>query len=170
MATQNVADAPDFLDEDLVKVSGQSFALISVVSKNTRQRTDSDKIGIKIRGVFATKQEAEAHIRKLMKFDNAFDVYLVDMYKWLLLPPDNEQIEDHKYQEEYLNDLIQGYKESQALAKQQFEERKRLIKEKGLDVALTPEEKIPPPEQPLPPPEEWLPTKDDADQPGTSKE
>lgn len=152
--------AHDFLDEDFVKVGGQNYALVSFVSKDSRQKAEGDKIGVKIRGVFATKEEAEAHIKKLMKFDNSFDVYLVDMYKWLLVPPNNDDIEDHRYQEQYLNDMVQGYKESQLLAKQQFEERKRLIMERGLDATLTPEERVPAPKEPLPAAEKWLPEKE----------
>ena len=127
----------DYLDEDSVTVPGQNYALVSFVSKQgTRQKTDNDKIGIKIRGVFATKDEATSHIKKLMANDNLFDVYLVDMYKWLAAPPNNDDIEDHEYQEEYLQEMVKEYKQTQALAKQHFEERKKMVMEKGLDPAL----------------------------------
>jgi hypothetical protein len=149
----------DFLDEDIVKVGGQQFAAISLVSRTTNQKVESDKIALKIRGVFATKEEAEAHIRRLIKTDPEFDIFVVDMYKWLLLPPNLDEIENHEYQEPFLNDLIKGHKESQLLAKQQFEERKRLIMEKNLDAALSKEERLPPPEeQELPRPESYMPT------------
>lgn len=136
----------DYLDEDTVKVPGQNYALVSFVSKSTKnQKTDHDKIGLKIRGVFATKEEAEAHIKKLMKSDNLFDVYLVEMWKWLAVPPNNDDIEDVRYQEEYLQEMVKEYKNSQELAKQHFQERKKLVMEQGLDAALTPEERLPPP-------------------------
>lgn len=167
----STVDTPDFLDEDFVKVSGQNYALISFVSKNSRQKLetsggDSEKIGIKIRGVFGTKEEAEAHVKKLMKFDNAFDIYVTELYKWLLAPPNTDEIEDQVYQEDYLNDMVKGYKEAQLLAKQQFEERKRLIKEKGLEAALSKEERLPEPVEALPEPVQWIP--DDPNQPSSS--
>jgi hypothetical protein len=131
MTTKKVVD---YLDEDSVTVPGQNYALVSFVSKQgTRQKTDNEKIGIKIRGVFATKDEATAHIKRLMASDNMFDVYLVEMYKWLSAPPNNDDIEDHQYQEEYLQEMVKEYKESQMLAKQHFEERKKIVMEKGLD-------------------------------------
>lgn len=136
----------DHLDEDIVMCGDLKYALISFVTKDGKQRLDTDdKLGIKIRGAFSSKQEADAHIKRLMKTDPMFDVYLVDMYKWLLLPPDQKKIDDVQYQEEYLNDMIREYKESQLLAKQHFEERKQLIMKEGLDKHLTEDEKIPRP-------------------------
>lgn len=136
----------DHLDEDIVSCGDLRFALISFVSKNGKQRIDvDDKIGLKIRGAFATRAEADAHIKRLLKTDSMFDVYLVDMYKWLLLPPDHDKIDDVQYQERYLNDMLTEYKESQLLAKQHFQERKQLVMEQGLDKHLSNDERIPEP-------------------------
>lgn len=139
------ADEPvtDFLDEDVVTVPGQAYALVSFVSPNSSQR--GDKCAMKIRGVFGTREEAAAHVRKLMRMDNSFDIFLMDLYKWVPVPPDPNAIEDQEYNEQFLNDLIKGYKESQLAAKQHFAERKRAVIEHGLDAALMPEERIEPP-------------------------
>ena len=135
----------DHLDEDVVKCGDLRYALISFVTKDGRQRMETgDKIGLKIRGAFATKEEADAHSKRLMKTDVLFDVYLVDMYQWLMLPAPTE-IDDVRYQEEYLNTMVKEYKESQLLAKQHFEERKQKIMEDGLLKHLSEEEKLPPP-------------------------
>lgn len=145
MTTKHV----DHLDEDIVHCGDLRYALISFVTKDGKQRLDAgDKLGLKIRGAFSTKPEADAHIKRLMKSDNLFDVYLVDMYKWLLLPAP-QQIDDVQYQEEYLNTMVSEYKESQALAKQHFQERKRMVMEEGLDKHLTEDEKLPPLEEQL---------------------
>lgn len=134
----------DHLDEDIVQCGDLRYALISFVTKDGKQRLDAgDKLGLKIRGAFSTKPEADAHIKRLMKTDNLFDVYLVDMYKWLLLPAP-EKIDDVQYQEQYLNTMISEYKESQLQAKNHFLERKQKIMEDGLDKHLTEDEKIPP--------------------------
>ena len=151
--TEATTQYVDYLDEDIVHAGDLRYALISFVtdSKDERQRlegTTPGKLGLKIRGAFATKDEANAHIKRLMKTDGSFDVYLVDMYRWLLLPPDVDKIQDTQYQEKFLSDMIQTYKESQLNAKQHFEERKRMIMESGLDAALDPEERLPPPPQP----------------------
>lgn len=127
-------DTLDYLDEDVVTVSGQNFALVSFVSPEGNQR--GEQCAMKIRGVFGTKEEASAHVKRLMRMDNSFDIYLVQMYKWLPVPPKPELIEDQEYSDQFLNDLIKGYKESQLAAKEHFAQRKRAVMEQGLEDAL----------------------------------
>lgn len=118
----NPAIVTDHLEEDLIQIPSQRFALISIVSPQSTQKYNS--CALKIRGVFATEEEGRRHANKLSKMDTTFDVFLVDMYKWLPIPPDADHIEDQVYQEQMLNDIIQGHKEQQMLVKQHFEERK----------------------------------------------
>ena len=112
----------DYLDEDFITVPGQKYALISVVSPQSKQK--NDLCGLKIRGVFNNREEGERHAQRLQKTDTTFNIYLVDMYKWLLIPPDDDQIEDHEFAETKLNEIVKGHKEQQILSKQFFEERK----------------------------------------------
>ena len=136
----------NLLDDDFYTVPGQLFALVSFVAPTgTNQR--NDKFGMKIRGCFATREEAHAHVKRLQQVDKITDIYLVDMYKWLLIPPDPNAIDNHEFQEEFLNNLIKGYHESQALAKQHFLERKEAVKKDGIDAHLLEHEKLPPQEQ-----------------------
>lgn len=111
------------LEQDYTTVPGQAFACLSVVGPDCPQKTD--KFGIKIRGCFSTQQEAANHAKRLQKEDATFDIYVVDMYKWLLIPPDREQIEDTHYADEKLEELMTKYKENQSMARKMFEERKR---------------------------------------------
>tara|TARA_Y100000389_G_scaffold204952_1_gene261182 strand:+ start:4921 stop:5373 length:453 start_codon:yes stop_codon:yes gene_type:complete len=111
----------DILEEDMVQIPSQKFALLSVVSPQSSQKHTS--YGIKIRGVFATREEAAFHVKRLQKLDSTFDIYLVDMYKWLLIPPDNSQIDDNEYQEDMLTEIIKGHKEQQYLAKEFHKQR-----------------------------------------------
>ena len=111
------------LTSDYTTVPGQLFACLSVVGPEAPQK--NDKFGIKIRGCFASRSEAADHAKRLQKEDATFDIYVVDMYKWLLIPPDPTKIEDVHYTNEKLEELMQGYKENQAAAVKMFEERKR---------------------------------------------
>ena len=111
------------LEQDYTTVPGQLFACLSVVGPDCPQKTD--KFGIKIRGCFATQDEAAKHAARLQKEDATFDIYVVDMYKWLLIPPDRDQIENTHYADEKLEELMQKYKENQSMARKMFEERKR---------------------------------------------
>lgn len=111
------------LEQDYTTVPGQLYACLSVVGPECPQK--NDQFGIKIRGCFATRDEAANHAKRLQKEDAVFDIYVVDMYKWLLIPPDPTKIEDVHYTNEKLEQIMSGYKESQQMAAKMFEERKR---------------------------------------------
>ena len=118
------------LEQDYTTVPGQLYACLSVVGPEAPQK--NDKFGIKIRGAFNSRDEAASHAKRLQKEDATFDIYVVDMYKWLLIPPDPAKIEDAHYANEKLEELMTGYRENQAQAAQMFAERKRDMTENGL--------------------------------------
>ena len=72
------------LEQDYTTVPGQLFACLSIVGPECPQK--NEKFGIKIRGAFSTRDEAANHAKRLQKEDSTFDIYVVDMYKWLLIP------------------------------------------------------------------------------------
>ena len=111
------------LETDYTTVPGQVFACLSIIGPEAPQK--NDKFGIKIRGAFATRDEAANHAKRLQKEDTTFDIYVVDMYKWLLIPPDPLKIEDVHYTNEKLEEIMVGYKENQSEATRLFNERKR---------------------------------------------
>jgi hypothetical protein len=111
------------LEQTYTTVPGQVFACISIVGPECPQK--SDKFGLKVYGSFATRDEASNHARRLQKEDATFDIYVVDMYKWLLIPPDRAHIDDVHYNDDKLEEIMTKYRESQALGTKMFEERKR---------------------------------------------
>lgn len=125
------------MDEtDYVTVPGQIFACLSVVGPECPQK--NDKFGIKIRGAFSTRDEAERHAKRLHKEDATFDIYVVDMYKWLLIPPDRDKIEDVHYTNEKLEEIMTKYKDNQRMAAAMFEQRKKDMMAKPLEGVETP--------------------------------
>lgn len=139
-------DTTDYLDEDSVVPNGQRFALVSFVGPEQRQKNET--LGMKIRGCFGTHEEAAAHVKKLQALDGSVDIFMVEVGKWVPIPPSVEDIEDVQYQERYLNDLMKGYKEQQEKAKELFKQRTEAIKTEGLDKHLLPEEIISDPDIP----------------------
>jgi len=115
------------LETDYTTVPGQIYACLSVIGPEAPQK--NDKFGIKIRGAFATRDEAANHAKRLQREDPTFDIYVVDMYKWLLIPPDPTKIEDVHYTNEKLEEIMTGYKENQSQATRMFNERKEAIKQ-----------------------------------------
>lgn len=131
------------LDVDYITVPGQVFCVLSIVGPTgTNQR--NDRFGLKIRGCFASVEEAHAHVKRLQQADPTMDIFVADMYKWLLIPPDVNAIENQEYQETFLNDLIKGYRDNQAAARQHFMERKEAVKRDGLDAHLLQHERVAP--------------------------
>ena len=124
----------DFLEEDTITIPSQNYALISIVSPQSNQKANIT--ALKIKGVFEHKEDAQKYVSKLMQNDDTYDIFLVDMYKWLAIPPDLSSIEGQVHQEKELNEIIQGHKEQQLLAKSHFEERKRYEIEKQLEKRL----------------------------------
>ena len=121
------------LATDVIKVPGQNWACVSFVSPSGNQKCDF--MGMKIRGVFDTHPEAVEYVKRLIKLDPTFDIFICSMYDWCLVPPDPEHINDQKYQDETLNTLISEYQKNQLYAKEHFEERKREFLEQAADEA-----------------------------------
>ena len=123
-------------DVDYTTVPGQLYACLSIVGPECPQR--NDKFGIKIRGAFQSREEAERHAKRLQKDDATFDIYVVDMYKWLLIPPDKDRIEDVHYANEKLEEIFSKYRENQRMAAALFEKRKKDMTVKPLEGSETP--------------------------------
>ena len=119
------------LEQDYTTVPGQFFACISIVGPDCPQK--NDKFGLKLRGAFNSREEAASHAKRLQREDATFDIYVVDMYKWLLIPPDRDHIEDVHYNDEKLEEIMSKYRENQAMATKMFEERKRDMQAKKIE-------------------------------------
>lgn len=130
-----------FLDTDAITSGDLKFALISIVPNE-----DNSAFGLKVRGAFYSSDDADAHAVRLRQTDGKHDIYKVEMYKWLLVPPPRpEQIGKVDYSEEKLNSIIQDYEKNRQGAEQLFNMRKEEVMRDGLDAHLTPDEKIPEP-------------------------
>ena len=124
----------DLLEPTSLTIPGQNYALISVVSPDSNQKNDT--CAVKIYGIFASKEEADAHARKLTKLEPTFDIFLVEPYKWLPIPPDKDSIESQEYQDEKLNTIIKAHMDKVNNSTLEFEERKKRLtdgKEDPLD-------------------------------------
>ncbi len=111
----------DYLKEDK-PIPGQLWVCMSFLSpegiKNCSVR------GLKIRGVFGTRQEADERANELQKIDSDFHVFVGEVGKWLPWDPDPNDVADQVYQEKELNDLMKGYKENLEKSKKMQQDRK----------------------------------------------
>jgi hypothetical protein len=110
----------DHLTED-DPIPGQLWVCMSFLSpegiKNCSVR------GLKIRGVFTTREEADERADQLSKTDD-FHVFVGEVGKWLPWDPDPNDVKDQVYQEKELNDLMKGYKDNLEKAKKMQQQRK----------------------------------------------
>ena len=81
--------------------------------------------GVKIRGVYQSKQEAEMRASKLHKSDSNFHVFVGQVGYWLPWNPCADKIEDETFADTQLNELMTKYKENNVNKDIFYEEQKR---------------------------------------------
>lgn len=124
------------LESDYITVPGQVFACVSFVGPELPQK--NEKLGMKIRGCFASREDAASHAKRLQREDGLVDIYVVDMYKWLLIPPDRANVDDAHYANEQLEEIMVKYRKNQSEAAAMFEKRKRDMTAKPIEGSDTP--------------------------------
>jgi hypothetical protein len=111
----------DYLTEDS-PIAGQLWFCVSFLSpegiKNCSTR------GLKVRGVYGTRPEAEARAKALQENDPDFHVFVGEIGKWLPWDPDPNSVEDSVYKEQELQDLMKGHKENQEKSRIMQQQRK----------------------------------------------
>lgn len=100
------------LEPDLYRVPGQAWALFSMIRPEEykaahHKNRDYHGYLIKFRGVFASREEAEAHIKKIMAIDRHFDVHLIPTFTWSGI--DDDCVEDRQYANEMVGSILKGY-------------------------------------------------------------
>lgn len=125
---EELCDKTRNLESDTKRVQGQNYALINIISPTSTQK--SDKCCVKIKGVFDTLDAANDRAKELHKEDKTFDMFVVSMYEWLMIPPDMDRIGDQEYADEELNTLISEFKTHQKREKLEFETRKEALMSK----------------------------------------
>lgn len=80
--------------------------------------------GLKIRGVYDTRREAEIRAKVLQRQDQSFDVFVGQMGYWLPWHPETNKIEDQEYLNNELNTLVKEYKKNEAKKDMFYQEQK----------------------------------------------
>jgi hypothetical protein len=89
--------------------------------------------GMKLRGCFPSKEEAETRAKLLREINSQHNIYIGPVGLWIPWDPNPDKIEDNIYMEEELNQLMFEKRKNEALAKQNFEERIKETKEKAIE-------------------------------------
>lgn len=89
--------------------------------------------GLKIRGVFPSKEEAELRCKILREMDPNHDVYVGPVGLWLPWHPEPYKTENVEYMEDELNQLMFHKKANEEHAKNEFEKRVKETKQKAIE-------------------------------------
>ena len=81
--------------------------------------------GLKVRGVYETKDSAERRAKKLQTLDSDFHVFVGQVGYWLPWDPHADKIEDESFINSQLNDMMDKYKENTINKDIFYEEQKR---------------------------------------------
>jgi hypothetical protein len=128
----------DFLFKNKTKLEDEFYA------QNNFQTTVR---GLKIRGAYSDKKEAEMRAKKLQRSDPLHNIYVAEVGKWLPWDPSPHEVSEQEYAEDQLNTLMKKYKENEeardAFQKEQREsrrpEKKKVFSDDGVpeDVGVT---------------------------------
>jgi hypothetical protein len=105
----------DFRFRDEEKI-GEAFDKINNFRTSVR--------GVKIRGVFDTKREADVRAAVLQRMDPLFDVFVGQVGYWCPWDPNPHKIDDIEYTNSDLNKLVKEYKSNEAKKDQFYQEQK----------------------------------------------
>jgi len=124
------------MKRDPVEVPGQKYAVISYVAPHTTPQ-HCKYIAVKIRGVFNALQEANQRAEEVSHFDPDFQVDVVEMYEWLVIPPpvDLQAAVPYKYQQEKLQQLVDGHYRSIERGRTNVQQRMQRSVDEGREKA-----------------------------------
>ena len=97
--------------------------LTSEFDKNNNFQTST--MGIKVRGIYNTQNEAAIRAKVLQKIDPSFNVFVGQVGYWLPWDPNPDQIQDQEYSNDQLNKLAKKYKENESLRDSFYEQDKQ---------------------------------------------
>ena len=126
MSYDHIVDKKEIKNEDDPQniQTKDRYLVFSYVSPETKDQS-SNIAAIKIRGCFPTHEEANEHVKKIMLFDNQFDVWIMEMWKWCPFPPTNDTDAPMHYahQSEKLDALMSHVNNEKSGRNKQFIER-----------------------------------------------
>jgi hypothetical protein len=104
------------LKADNIKLPEQKYVALSIIKKDDygylfhKEEQTYDGMLIKVRGVFATIDQADRHVKKIRELDPYFDVIIVKMFEWAKIDDDPEEThEDTVWSETLSHKIIEAY-------------------------------------------------------------
>jgi len=132
-----IAEEKDALDTMTMYDDFKTFVDINEekldIDFNAKHNFQTSVRGIKIRGSFATQEEAELRCRMIRELDPNHDVFVGPVGTWLPWDPDAYKTGRVEYLEETLNQLMNEKQKNESAAKLEFEKRLRESRKKAIE-------------------------------------
>jgi hypothetical protein len=142
----NKSKSIDYLFED-PEIPSQKYALVSIVGPHMPQKCDV--WGLKIRGTTDSVDKAKSLCKRLLKLDNNYDIYTVEVGKFFPLAVEPNEIGDIEYQNDQLNTLVKSYLENKESANEMWHKRKIEMIDQAVKEGKNQEEFSNKPEHPI---------------------
>jgi len=97
------------------KVGEQTFGVVSIIpDQSSKVGGNFTVCALKIHGAFPTETDASSFAKRIQSSCSEFNIHVVDMYKWLTIPPDMMMMDKSVYPEinGKLNELIEGHRDN----------------------------------------------------------
>ena len=90
-----------------------------------RNKFQTNIRGLKVRGTYSTREEAEKRAKTLQSIDSDFHVFVGQVGYWLPWDPCADKVQDEHYINDQLNEMMDKYKENNINRDIFYEEEKR---------------------------------------------
>jgi len=108
---------------DIRRVPGQNYMVLSYATPDGTTKVRSPRgMVMKFSGAFSDEKKAGEHAQDIRNEDPRFDVFVVDMYKWGMVPlPEEEKpFVTRKYADEMLTRIVSGLQTSMEQGKREM--------------------------------------------------
>jgi hypothetical protein len=116
-------------DDTDFREPGQEIACVSFVGPYDSLKAKHDTLQFNLRGSCDTIDETRQRLTDIQKKTKKYDIYTLEMYTWIAVPPNPKFMEDNDAHEVYLNKLISSHRFKMEINKEMFEARKGLMTE-----------------------------------------
>ena len=115
------------LEDVMKKYTDYTYKYQSELQKDfdERNKFQTNIRGLKVRGTYSTREEAERRAKTLQSIDSDFHVFVGQVGYWLPWEPCADKIEDEYYMNDQLNEMMEKYKENTINRDIFYEEEKR---------------------------------------------
>jgi hypothetical protein len=109
---------------DKARIPGQNFQVISCVGPEGTN-VKCKNVAIKLSPCFNTEAEANKHAEKIRNEDPRFDVDVVEIYNWIVIPKSEETktFIKKEYMDKHLTSVLKGQQQALMQSKKEMDER-----------------------------------------------